>query len=232
MDFIIPDYFYMDESFYKGAYEPRFESVTFTGNFSCVPVFSPDTSYKAIYDMIDSANESIYIQQLYIYKYWNDEINPFVECLINKSKQGVDVKVILNYNPSYDETNEKCNQTKLYFDEFGIQTKFIYSNWSIFSNVHNKGVIVDNQSVLISSINWNENSFLNNREAGIIIENQDLVRYYVDVFFYDWNLSPPHTKIQKENTLTTDYKNTIYIMIIFTMTFAFIIRDWRKRKWT
>ena len=30
MDFTIPDYFYVDESFYKGVYEPRFESVTFT----------------------------------------------------------------------------------------------------------------------------------------------------------------------------------------------------------
>jgi len=232
MDFIIPDYFYMDESFYKGIYESRFESETFIGNFSCIPVFSPDTSYKAICDMIDSANESIYVEQLYIYKNWDDELNPFINHLIKKSKQGVDVKVILNYNPSYDETNEKCNQTKLYFDEIGIQTKFIYSNWSIFSNVHNKGMIVDNKSVLISSINWNENSVLNNREAGIIIKNQELAEYYVDVFFYDWNLTPPNQKIKEENILSTDYKNTIYIVVIFTMTFALIVRDWRKRQWT
>ena len=232
MDFVIPDYFYKDESFYSGLHEPSFEPETFTGNFFCIPVFSPDNSFNAIYNMINSANKSIYIQQLYIYKNWSEEINPFVELLANKYKQGVEVKVILNYNPSYDQTNEKCNQTKRYFDEIGIKTKFIYSNWSIFSNVHNKGIIVDNESVLISSINWNENSFLNNREVGIIIKNGELAKYYADVFFYDWNLSQMEQKIINKNILSTDYKNTIYIMIIFTITFALIIRDWRKRKWT
>jgi len=232
MNFSIPDDFYMYESYYKGLYESRFEPVTYFDNFSCIPVLSPDTSYKAIHDLINSANESIYIQQLYIYKNWNDQPNPFVEQLINKFKQGVDVKVILNYNPAYDETNKKCNQTKQYFDEIGIQTKFIYSNWSIFSNVHNKGMIIDNESVLISSINWNENSVLNNREVGVIIKNKKLAKYYAEVFFYDWNLSSSEEKTQEENILSADYKNTIYIMIIFTMTFALIIRDWRKRKWT
>lgn len=232
MDFTIPDYFYMDESFYNGLYEPRFESKTFIGNFSCIPVFSPDISYKSISEMIESANDSIYIEQLYIYKNWDERLSPFVECLINKSKQGIDVKVILNYNPSYDGTNDKCNQTKLYFEENGIQTKFIYSNWSIFSNVHNKGMIVDNKSVLISSINWNENSVLNNREAGIIIKNEALAEYFVEVFLYDWSLVEPKQKIQEENILSTDNKNTIYIVVIFTMTFALILRDWRKRRWT
>lgn len=232
MNFIIPNGFYAYDSFYYGIYQPIFESKTYIENFTCIPVFSPDTSYKAICDLIDSANESIYIQQLYIYENWDDGISPFVEKLVDKSKKGVDVKVILNYNPSYEEINEKNNETKLYFDESGIQTKFIYSNWSIFSNVHNKGVIVDNKTVLISSINWNENSVLNNREAGIIIINENLAKYYVDVFFYDWNLNPPEPNTQEDDILPQDYKNTIYIVIIFTVTFALIIRDWRKRQWT
>ncbi len=95
-------------------------------------------------------------------------------------------------------------------------------------------MIVDNKSVLISSINWNENSVTRNREAGIIIENEDVVQYYTDVFFYDWNLDSPKSKKQEEISLSsvTDDKNTIYIVTIFTMTFALIARDWRKRQWT
>ncbi|MDH7506511.1 MAG: phospholipase D-like domain-containing protein, partial [Candidatus Thermoplasmatota archaeon] len=232
MGFIIPDVFYVYESYNSGLYEPFFKSETIIENFTCIPVFSPDTSYNAISELIDSANESIYIQQLYIYKNWENEINPFVEKLINKSKKGVDVKVILNYNSYYDETNEKCNETKQYFDEFGIQTKFIYSNWSIFSNIHNKGMIVDNKSVLISSINWNENSFLNNREAGVIIVNEKLARFYADVFFYDWNICPQKQNVHEDIFLSQDYKNIIYIVVIFTFTFVLIIRDWRKRQWT
>ena len=231
MDISVSPDFYMDESVYTGSYKPQFESKTFVGNFSVIPVFSPDTSFDAIYDMIESANESIYIEQLYIYKNWADEINPFVESLTNKSKNGVDVKVILNYNLYYEETNEKINLTKRYFEEKGIETKFIYSNWSYFSNVHNKGMIVDNKSVLVSSINWNEASVRKNREAGIITENEEMARYYADAFFYDWNLSAPVPQEFEAKRSSTDYKNTFYIVVLFTMTFALIARDWRKRQW-
>lgn len=224
-----PDY-YMNDDVYKGSYNPQFISEKIVGNFSVTPVFSPDTSYKAIYNMIESASESIYIEQLYVYRDWNKGISPFVERLVNKSKQGIDVKVILNYNPRYESTNEKCNLTKQYFEENGIEVKFIYSNWSYFCNIHNKGMIVDNKSVLISSVNWNENSVTRNREAGIIMENEDVAKYYADVFLYDWNLTRP----QQQDTIESQVKNenTIYIVGIFTMTFALIARDWRKREWT
>ena len=110
---------------------------------------------------------------------------------------------------------------------------YIYTNWSYFSNVHNKGLIVDNKSVLISSVNWNENSVTRNREVGIIIEDCEVAQYYTNVFFYDWNLSPPKLQKQSEEKyVQADYKNTIYIIIIFTITFALIARDWRKRQWT
>jgi len=91
-------------------------------------------------------------------------------------------------------------------------------------------MIVDNSSVLISSINWNENSVTNNREAGIIIENEEVARYYASVFYYDWNLMPRQPQDDKGGP--AEYKNTIYTAVIFTMTFAIIARDWRKRKWT
>jgi phosphatidylserine/phosphatidylglycerophosphate/cardiolipin synthase-like enzyme len=231
MDFSVPPDLYMDESIFKGSYEPQFESKTFSGNFSVTPVFSPDTSVKAICDMIESANESIYIEQMYIYKNWSKTLSPFIERLVNKSKQGLDVKVILNYNPYYGSTNDKCNQTKRYFESYGIEVKFVYTNWSYFTNIHNKGMIVDNKSVLVSSINWNEDSVTLNREAGIIINNEDVARYYSNVFFYDWNLSSPQSQKQEIN-LAVEHKNTIYIAIVFTLTFALIARDWRKRQWT
>jgi phosphatidylserine/phosphatidylglycerophosphate/cardiolipin synthase-like enzyme len=92
-------------------------------------------------------------------------------------------------------------------------------------------MIVDNKSVLISSINWNEDSVTLNREAGIIINNEDVARYYSNVFFYDWNLSSPQSQKQEIN-LAVEHKNTIYIAIVFTLTFVLIARDWRKRQWT
>ena len=228
----IPYDFYLDNKYYRGFYKPVFKSNVFFDSFSVQPVFSPDTSYKAVYDLLDSAKESIYVEQLYIYKNWSDKINPFVKVLTDKAKNNVDVRVIMNYNPFYDSTNEKINETKNFLEEHGIKVKLIFTNWSIFTNVHNKGVIVDNKSVLISSMNWNENSFMNNREAGIIVYNSNISRYYSDVFFYDWNLKEKEEKAPVFEISGNNDKNTIYIVVIFTMTFAFIFQDWRKRKWT
>ena len=232
MNFELPQDFFIDLSTEKGSYTPLFPSKTFTGTFTVTPVFSPDTSEQTINDLIDSATTSIYIEQLYVYKQWSETISPFVERLVNKSHQGVDVKIILNYNAGYDATNEEANQTKQYCEQFGISVKFLYTNWSIFSNVHNKGMIVDNKYVLISSINWNENSVRNNREAGIVVENEDVARYYSEVFSYDWNLMPPQQVHHDVENSLADYKNIIYIVVIFTLTFLFIAYTWRKRKWT
>jgi len=233
MNFNICADFYLDEWVFRGSYEPQFETKKFRGNSTVIPVLSPDSSYKAICDMIDSANDSIYIQQLYIYKNWSGSINPFLKKLIRKANQGVKIKVIINYNPNYESTNINCNLTKIYLEKHGIRVKYIYTNWSIFTNIHNKGMIVDNKSVLISSINWNENSVTRNREVGVIVENRDIAKYFAEVFFYDWNLSSP-VKVKKEEKIIepVEYKNTIYIALIFTMTFALIARDWRKRQWT
>jgi len=228
----IPYDFYLDTDYYKSFYKKSFESEVFVDNFSVKPVFSPDTSYNCIYNLLNSAKESIYVEQLYIYKYWDEKINPFVKILKDKARKGLDVRVIMNYNIYYDSTNEKINETKNFLEKNDVKVKFIYTNWSIFTNVHNKGIIVDNKSVLISSINWNENSFMNNREAGIIVYNKNISKYFSEIFFYDWNLEKPITNSLFEDLNEKTDENTIYIVIIFTMTFALVIKDWRKRKWT
>lgn len=226
VDFVIENMKFM------GSYNPKYESQKITGNFSFYPVLSPDNSLEAICNLIDSAKETILIEQLYIYTQWEDGINPFIEKLKYKARQGVDIKVIMNYNPFYEDTNNHCIFTKNDLEEHGIQVKFIYTNWTYFSNVHNKGVIVDNKSVLISSINWNYNSVMSNREVGIIIENNDVAKYYASAFFNDWNLKEQNEKNQTIQYVQSVNKNTIYIVGLFTMTFILVARDWRKRKWT
>jgi len=58
---------------------------------------------------------------------------------------------------------------------------------SRLGKIHNKGVIVDNRKVLVSSINWNSNSRNFNREAGVIIDHPGVAGYFTSVFEDDWN---------------------------------------------
>ncbi|RCV65167.1 Phosphatidylserine/phosphatidylglycerophosphate/cardiolipin synthase [Methanophagales archaeon] len=67
-----------------------------------------------------------------------------------------------------------------------LEPKFSDVESTGLNKTHNKGVIVDRNKVLISSINWNENSARKNREVGVIIENDAVGEYYTRVFLYDW----------------------------------------------
>ena len=66
-----------------------------------------------------------------------------------------------------------------------LQAKILTDRDGILK-LHNKGFIIDEELVLISSINWNYNSPTNNREAGLLLESKEAAEYYTRVFNYDW----------------------------------------------
>jgi phosphatidylserine/phosphatidylglycerophosphate/cardiolipin synthase-like enzyme len=73
--------------------------------------------------------------------------------------------------------------------------------------IHNKGVIVDDQRVLVSSINWNSNSPNFNREAGVIIDHRDVARYFLEVFDDDWTSVRSHE-------IKTDYLKIVMVAVV------------------
>jgi cardiolipin synthase len=213
----------------SGSYTPQFSPSTFRTPSNITPVFSPDTSEQLILDAIDQAISTIYIEQLYVYSEWDETISPFVVHLINKSQQGVVVKLLLDYNPSYEKTTAILNETRQYLERAGAEVKFMSTESSPFTTLHNKGMIIDNKTVLISSINWNKQSVRKNREAGILIENTEIAQYYATVFCADWDCELKQT--HADDALWADYKYLVFIAFLFSTTFVLILRDWRKRKW-
>lgn len=57
------------------------------------------------------------------------------------------------------------------------------------SYIHNKGVIIDDEITLISSINWTQTSITRNREAAVEISCPVAANYYSQLFWRDWNRS-------------------------------------------
>jgi len=224
-----PD-FTLDYDIPTGSYLPRFTAKTITGSCAITPLFSPDTSEQVLLDAIDAATSIIYVQQLYIYKDWGETPSPLVEHLVNKSLEGVQVLVILDYHVDYEETIMMLDETKEFLETYGVKVKFISSEWSPFSTIHNKGMIIDNTTVLISSINWNEQSVRKNREAGVLVNNQEVATYYATVFLSDWNLEASKTNASVFSW--ADYKYLVLIAVVVCITIVLIARDWRKRKWT
>ena len=229
MNLSIPLGFSLDQITPRGSYTPLFSAKTIQGSFVAQPIFSPDSSEYAILQAIQSAHTTIYIQQLYIYRDWGDSISPFVEQLAVKAQQGVTVKIILDYNPEYEQTTAILNETKSYLEAYGAEVKFLTPKQSSFETVHNKGMIIDNTTVLVSSINWNEQSVRENREAGVLLENKEAATYYASVFLSDWNRDAHAAS--SPGSPWTEYKYYLLVALVFSITCVLIARDWRKRKW-
>ncbi|HID71154.1 MAG TPA: hypothetical protein EYP29_00210, partial [Thermoplasmata archaeon] len=150
-------------------------------------VFSPN-SLPALLKLVREAEETIFMEYMYFDPSWNDteHMNPLLSELVNASMRGVDIKIILDSMPSYNSelvevlSSLSCSNISL-----------AYFNNGFFNTLHNKAMLIDSKTVLISSINLNHNSIMRNLEAGIIIRNRDVTTFYKNLFEFDWKLSLP-----------------------------------------
>ncbi|MBS3817030.1 MAG: PKD domain-containing protein [Candidatus Thermoplasmatota archaeon] len=176
-----------------GSYDPRFESEELHGDFVIRPLLSPDTSMseKTLLGMINSAENSIFVQQFYIDR-WEGKENPYLTALKEAALRGIEVKVLLDstwYNieeDSYgnDDVVEDINEFAEE-KEVDIEARLLSSYHGLIKS-HNKGMVVDEDKAMISSINWNANSPLQNREVGVIVQNDKVGQYYTKIFEADW----------------------------------------------
>ncbi len=178
-------------------------------------LFSPNNSLDIVLGFLESAEKSIYIEQFYIRRFWGEETSPLVNLLVKKAESGVDIKILLDSNYYNLEGKDSNLEFVEYINKIQgnltIKAKLIDFDNTGLKELHNKGVIVDNNSVLISSVNWNENSFKNNREVGLMITG-DVSKYFLGLFEQDWESSsfiPTTGKIIEEST------NQIIYIVIF-----------------
>ena len=180
----------------QGSYAPAFEPRTVTCNFTAIPVLAPDTamSNKTILGAINGAQESIFVQQFSAGRFWGEEPNTFVTALIEAARRGCEVKVLLDskeYNlDAWNDNDEAVAWIEQVAreEDLNLAAKLADLDSLGLTKVHSKGLIVDGKVVVITSLNWNANSIYN-REAGVIVENEEIASFFEEVFFHDWNVS-------------------------------------------
>ncbi len=188
--FICDGNYSIEKNTQTGTYNPIFQSQRFE-NQSISLIIAPN-AIQPLIDLIDSAHSRILVEQFYIYRYFDRKTksaNPLLEALINASRKGVNVSILLD--SFYYNVESGDPASNLYTAEYisnvskalPIESRLIDLSNGILK-LHNKGMIADN-SVLISSINWNENSPMRNRETGVIIKG-DAADYFASVFNYDF----------------------------------------------
>lgn len=187
------------------ALPPTTPTPTITGDFTGQVFTCPDDCVDGIVDLLDSADTSIdlSLQGFDMGWHWGFGDNPLVEAIERALERGVSVRLLVNgyyvwtdpdIREVVDHFNNQWNRTDGY-----DATAILMSPGERITKLHNKGVIVDRESVLISSINWNSNAILRNREMGIVIHNTELAKWYLDSFEVDWNRVDEFTDTDGDN---------------------------------
>jgi len=209
----------------RPSYTPEFSPLRFD-SAKVTAVLSPDTS-TLIPDLLRGAEDQIDIEQAYITDKGPGQPNPFLAEAINASRRGVRVRVILDSSWFNTEDDTDNNEMVAYINRIAreenipLQARLADLEGNNLQQVHNKGVIVDQRKVLISSINWNENSPTFNREAGVIIEHQGVGAYFSGVFEDDWNSG----RTGSVREVGTDYlKIGIALAVLITLIVVFSLR--------
>ncbi|HEX4356877.1 MAG TPA: phospholipase D-like domain-containing protein [Pseudonocardia sp.] len=159
-----------------------FPPKTVTASMTITPLLTPDPGdyAGAVAQLIASATTSLYLQFQYIEppRTPTADSQPFsalIQAVADRQRAGVDIKIIM----SEFETSGYLEQLK----DLGIN---VDQNVKIQDNVHNKGIVVDGATVLVSSQNWSTAGTLQNRDAGVIIANADAAQYFQQLFLHDW----------------------------------------------
>jgi len=164
-------------------------------------VTSPDTSLSGLLALLNSAHTSIDIEQMTFDSGWgkNGAQSPLLQAVMDAARRGVRVRVLLNDEqvfahpshptasknlPTIDTLNQLAQSEGLNLAAATADIKRMGVTY-----IHNKGVLVDGDKTLISSINWDSNAVLNNREAAVVLTSSDVFSHYEALFDGDWKAS-------------------------------------------
>lgn len=145
-----------------------------------LPVLSPDNYARRIDELIRGATQSLHLQYSYI-TWPKREKDAFFRDLLTyigklSQRDDFDLKVIVG---SGSATEKIALLAENGWNEEKVHTQ---------SPIHNKAIIADGQRVLVSSQNWSGDGFLWNRDAGIIIDDEEIAQYFERVFDFDWRV--------------------------------------------
>ncbi len=172
---------------------------SYSGPFEMQLMTCPDDCVDGIIEMIDSADSTIELslQYLDLDWYWGFGDNPIIEAIYQAAQRGVQVRLLLNgfYANSDDEIRDAVNLFNTNWNATeGLDVTARLMAWSdTITKLHNKGAIIDGESVLVGSMNWGSSAALRNREMGVLIHHQALTSEYLQSFEEDWSRLDPTT---------------------------------------
>jgi len=147
-------------------------------------LLAPDNAEGRILDVIDSADQSLEIEQVRI----GDRSLPFLQAVIDAAERGVEVRILLGSEWYVKEGNRRLKrwlEEQAAADDLPLEVRLAEPDGA-FGKIHAKGLIADDEQVFVGSLNWNNNSVRENREVGLLVESEASATYFREVFDADW----------------------------------------------
>ncbi|MFX0097630.1 MAG: phosphatidylserine/phosphatidylglycerophosphate/cardiolipin synthase family protein [Candidatus Hodarchaeota archaeon] len=175
-----------------------FPSTKYTGYSNITAYTSPDSSFDLTIQYLQSAEFEIDIE---IYSISNGFLlEEIIDALGRNSSMVVRV-IVSSTHASYFEhnwTGGALYNLSHYNSSSGYPGVELYESSNTFTFTHSKFIIIDREVVLVQSANWAKTGIppdpsYGNREWGVVVKNQDVVDYFLDVFTNDVLIATPYT---------------------------------------
>ena len=145
---------------------------------------APDNAAGRVEGLLGNATESIRVVQVSI----GGPEDPLLRESIEAARRGVDVEILLS-NTWYtrEENRELVESIRATADreELPLSIRLAEAGGR-YEKIHAKGVIVDGDTVVLGSLNWNANAYHENREVALVLYGEQAGAYFGDVFERDW----------------------------------------------
>ena len=109
--------------------------------------------------------------------------NPILPALAEATERGIVVRALLDASDWAPDITAKNQPALSYFLEHGIEARFDDPAVTL----HAKLVVVDEQTVILGSSNWNRYALTEHRQADVLIREASIGAFYADYFDALWD---------------------------------------------
>ncbi|MHC2390858.1 hypothetical protein ACVIHB_005674 [Bradyrhizobium liaoningense] len=179
-DLIVPEDYFLEAPRTVRNYR-AFPPLILDKQITVQPVLTPDNYPDVVVPLIKSARKSVlFINQSFDIKDDEDQIPPhyraLLDALLDRQQNIEDVRII--FRSGFGKERDIFRRAV----EFGFDKNKI----RFYGTCHTKGIVVDGKKVLLGSQNWTGAGTMPNRDASLLISDEEAARYFTDIFEFDW----------------------------------------------
>lgn len=144
---------------------------------------APGNAENAVIDRIEAADSRVEVIQPSI----DGPDQAFTDAALRAAERGVSVRILVS-DAWYDIDQNRALAEELNGYAADRELSFemrVDESGDRYRRIHAKGVIADD-TVILGSMNWNDNAAQNNREVAVAINSSDAAAYYRGVFDSDF----------------------------------------------